>query len=94
MRPSSVTSRRAPGRRYAEPLTRTTVASAHRSRLVLDYLLAEGVSMEKVERVWAPAGLDLGAAGPEEIALSIMSQIVSLRRGGSAAPLKTGDAAA
>jgi xanthine dehydrogenase accessory factor len=65
------------------------IASAHRSRLVLDYLLAEGVSMEKVERVWAPAGLDLGAAGPEEIALSIMSQIVSLRRGGSAAPLKS-----
>ena len=64
------------------------IASAHRSRLVLDYLLAEGVSTEKVERVWAPAGLDLGAAGPEEIALSIMSQIVALRRGGSAAALK------
>ena len=57
------------------------IASAHRSRLVLDYLLAEGISPEKVERVWAPAGLDLGAAGPEEIALSIMSQIVALRRG-------------
>ena len=64
------------------------IASAHRSRLVLDYLLAEGVSAEKVERVWAPAGLDLGAAGPEEIALSIMSQMVALRRGGSAAALK------
>lgn len=64
------------------------IASAHRSRLVLDYLLAEGISKEKVERVWAPAGLDLGAAGPEEIALSIMSQIVALRRGGSAAALK------
>src|SRR6185369_674527 len=64
------------------------IASAHRSRLVLDYLLAEGISKEKVERVWAPAGLDLGAAGPEEIALSIMSQIVALRRGGSAASLK------
>jgi xanthine dehydrogenase accessory factor len=64
------------------------IASAHRSRLVLDYLLAEGVSVEKIERVWAPAGLDLGAAGPEEIALSIMSQIVALRRGGSAAALK------
>ena len=64
------------------------VASAHRSRLVLDYLLAEGVSAERVERVWAPAGLDLGAAGPEEIALSIISQIVALRRGGSAASLK------
>ena len=64
------------------------IASAHRSRLVLEYLLAEGVSEEKVDRVWAPAGLDLGAAGPEEIALSIMSQIVALRRGGNAASLK------
>jgi xanthine dehydrogenase accessory factor len=64
------------------------IASAHRSRLVLDYLLEEGISPEKVERVWAPAGLDLGAAGPEEIALSIMSQIVAVRRGGNAASLK------
>ena len=64
------------------------IASAHRSRLVLDYLLAEGVAKEKVDRVWAPAGIDLGAAGPEEIALSIMSQIVALRRGGSVAALK------
>ena len=64
------------------------VASAHRARLVLDYLLAEGVPTEKVERVWAPAGLDLGAAAPEEIALSIISQIVAVRRGGPTA-LKT-----
>ena len=64
------------------------VASAHRSRLVLDYLVAEGMPPEKVETVWAPAGLDLGAANPEEIALSIMSQIVALRRGKTAVPLK------
>ena len=64
------------------------VASAHRSALVLDYLRLEGVSLEKLERVWAPAGLDLGAATPEEIALSIMSQIVLVRRGGSAQSLK------
>lgn len=65
------------------------VASAHRSRLVLDYLLAEGMSPEKVESVWAPAGLDLAAATPEEIALSIMGQIVALRRGGSVLHRKT-----
>ena len=64
------------------------IASAHRSRLVLDYLLAEGIAKEKVDRVWAPAGLDLGAAGPEEIALSIMSQIVALRRGAAVTALK------
>jgi xanthine dehydrogenase accessory factor len=43
---------------------------------------------EKVDRVWAPTGLDLGAAGPEEIALSIVGQIVAVRRGGSTASLK------
>jgi xanthine dehydrogenase accessory factor len=66
------------------------VASAHRSQLVLDYLRLEGVPAEKLDRVWAPAGLDLGAATPEEIALSIMSQMVALRRGGSLQPLKRG----
>ena len=74
-----------------EPAYVALVASAHRSRLVLDYLLAEGVSAEKVERVWAPAGLDLGAANPEEIALSIMGQIVALTRGGNARALKSKD---
>lgn len=64
------------------------VASAHRSQLVLDYLQAEGMPTERIKSVWAPAGLDLGAAGPEEIALSIMSQIVAVRRGGSALALK------
>lgn len=64
------------------------IASRHRSKLVLDYLLARGMPAEKVERVWAPAGLDLGAATPEEIALSIVSQMVALRRGGSVKALK------
>ena len=43
---------------------------------------------ERIKSVWAPAGLDLGAASPEEIALSIISQIVVVRRGGNALPLK------
>ena len=67
------------------------IASRHRSKLVLDFLLATGVPPETVERVWAPAGLDLRAATPEEIALSIVSQMVALRRGGSAKSLKDSD---
>jgi xanthine dehydrogenase accessory factor len=59
------------------------IASTHRAKLVLDYLLLEGVPTETVEKVWAPAGLDLGAATPEEIALSIISQIVLFRRCGT-----------
>jgi xanthine dehydrogenase accessory factor len=64
------------------------VASAHRSQLVLDYLQAEGMPEERIKSVWAPAGLDLGASGPEEIALSVISQILAVRRGGGALPLK------
>lgn len=64
------------------------IASAHRAKLVLDYLQVEGTTKEQLERVWAPAGLDLGAATPEEIALSVMSQIISVRRGGSGKSMK------
>jgi xanthine dehydrogenase accessory factor len=57
------------------------VASRHRAELVLDYLREMGLSSEKIATVFSPAGLDLGAATPEEIALSIVSQMVALRRG-------------
>lgn len=61
------------------------IASHHRAALVLDYLRAEGIAEEKIVAVHSPAGLYLGAATPEEIALSVISQVVALRRGGSAA---------
>lgn len=64
------------------------IASRHRSKLVLDYLAERGATPARIEQVWAPAGLDLGAATPEEIALSIVSQIVALRRGGDAQALR------
>jgi xanthine dehydrogenase accessory factor len=63
------------------------IASRHRAKLVLEYLRMEGVPDEKIATVWAPAGLDLGAATPQEIALSVMSQMVALRRGGTAGSL-------
>jgi xanthine dehydrogenase accessory factor len=65
------------------------IASHHRARLVLEYLAAEGFPREKLARICSPAGLDIGATTPEEIALSIMSQIVALRRGGSTEALST-----
>lgn len=68
------------------------IASQHRAKLVLDYLAAERVPADKVARIFAPAGLDLGAVTPEEIALSILSQIVALRRGGTTRPLNLKEA--
>ncbi len=59
------------------------IASSHRAALVFDYLRAAGLSEEKIASVHAPAGLNLGAATPEEIALSVISQMVALRRGAS-----------
>jgi xanthine dehydrogenase accessory factor len=59
------------------------IASAKRSGLVLDYLRQEGIAEDELARVHAPAGLDLGAKTPEEIALSVLSEIVVHRRGGS-----------
>lgn len=58
------------------------VASTKRAKLVLDFLRGEGFSEDDLQRMRAPAGLDLGARTPEEIALSIMSEIVLVRRGG------------
>lgn len=63
------------------------IASRHRAKLVLDFLRGEGVGEEKIATVWAPAGLHLGASTPEEIALSVVSQMVALRRGGSVMPI-------
>ncbi|MBE9558468.1 MAG: XdhC family protein, partial [Proteobacteria bacterium] len=40
----------------------------------------KGLPAERIERLKAPAGLDIGAIEPEEIALSIMSEIVARRR--------------
>jgi len=55
------------------------IASAKRFALLRDALLAKGASRDALERVAAPAGLDIGARGPEEIAVSIMAQIVEHR---------------
>jgi xanthine dehydrogenase accessory factor len=61
------------------------IASAKRFALLRDALLARGAPREALERVAAPAGLDIGARSPEEIAVSIMAQIVERRHAASKA---------
>lgn len=58
------------------------IASRKRARLVLDHLRREGYGADQLQRIRSPAGLDLGARTPEEIALSVMSEIVLVRRCG------------
>jgi xanthine dehydrogenase accessory factor len=56
------------------------VTSRRRREQVLSSLGAKGVSSELLARISAPAGLELGAREPEEIALAVMAQIVAVRR--------------
>jgi xanthine dehydrogenase accessory factor len=58
------------------------VASRVRGAAVADELRAEGVAPERVAALETPAGLDIGARTPNEIALSILARIVAVRRGG------------
>jgi xanthine dehydrogenase accessory factor len=64
------------------------IASVKRAGLVIEHLRGEGFSETDLERVRAPAGIDLGARTPEEIALCVMSEIVLFRRGGSGLPMR------
>ncbi len=49
----------------------------------------DGIPEELLKRVHAPIGLDIKAESPEEIALSIISEMVKVRRGGTAQSLSS-----
>lgn len=50
-----------------------------------------GLSAASIARLRSPIGLDLGGRTPQETALSILAEIVSVRHGGSGAPLSRRD---
>lgn len=56
------------------------IGSKRRVRSVMEQMLEEGYPEEKIDGVNAPIGLDIGAITPEEIAFSIISQVISFRR--------------
>ena len=56
------------------------VANKKRAHEVMRSLSAQSIPAEKLAAVRAPAGLPIGAESPEEIALSIMAEIVAVRR--------------
>jgi xanthine dehydrogenase accessory factor len=67
------------------------VASRRRGQGVLGELRGDGVAPELLERIDTPAGLDIGARTPEEIALSILAKIVAVRRAPRTAPVTAVD---
>ncbi len=59
------------------------IGSRRRWLMTRKQLVESGVSEEQLQRVRSPIGLELQAETPEEIAVSIMAEIIMLRNGGS-----------
>jgi len=60
------------------------IGSRRRVSFVLQWLEEKGFSRERLGEVFTPIGTPIGAESPEEIALSIVSELVCVRRKGSA----------
>jgi xanthine dehydrogenase accessory factor len=64
------------------------IGSRRRIRAVYELLAREqGIAPHKLQRIYAPVGIDIGAQTPAEIAVAIMAEIVKVSRGGAAASL-------
>ncbi|MGE0158346.1 MAG: XdhC family protein [Gemmatimonadales bacterium] len=64
------------------------IGSRRRVRATYVQLVEEGFSMDLIDRIHAPVGLDVGAETPEEIAVAVAAELVMVRRGGTGLPLK------
>ena len=57
------------------------IGSQKKVKEIREHLLQKGVSEQLLDRVCAPVGLDIGAETPAEIAISILAEIIKVRRG-------------
>jgi xanthine dehydrogenase accessory factor len=57
------------------------MGSRKKVKEVKERLMQKGVSQQQLDRLHAPIGLAIGAETPQEIAMSIMSEIIKVRRG-------------
>jgi xanthine dehydrogenase accessory factor len=59
------------------------IGSRRKRDAVYEALVAEGFQREDMQRVFSPIGLSIGAETPEEIAVSIVAELIKTRSGGS-----------
>lgn len=57
------------------------IGSRRKIKIIYDKLLEEGYSAKDLERVYSPIGLDIGAETPQEIAVSIVAELIRIRAG-------------
>jgi xanthine dehydrogenase accessory factor len=58
------------------------IGSKRRTSIVISRLREAGATDDQLKDIHAPIGLDIGAVTPEEVALSILAEIICIRRGG------------
>jgi len=58
------------------------IGSMRKVRTTFEHLRARGISRDSLGRVHAPVGLEIGAVTPEEIAASIVAELINTRRRG------------
>ena len=63
------------------------VGSMRKAILVFEELLKNGVSEKRVKSIRSPVGLDLRGRSPDEIAVSIVAEMLMIREGGSGLPM-------
>jgi xanthine dehydrogenase accessory factor len=63
------------------------IGSRRRWSMACKKMLVQGISQAELDRVHSPIGLELNAETPEEIAVSIMAEIIMQRRGGDGRPM-------
>jgi xanthine dehydrogenase accessory factor len=63
------------------------IGSKRRTGAVLQHLADDGFPADALARVRTPIGLDIGAETPEEIAVSILAEMIMVRRGGTGRPM-------
>ena len=78
---------RALARAGAEPAYVGMIGSRRRVRAAFEQLAAEGFDEERLARIHAPIGLDIGAETPAEIAVAIAAEMILAARGGTGEPL-------
>lgn len=57
------------------------VGSRRKIQLILENILQDGLPVEELERFYAPIGLPIGSETPEEIAISVVAELIALRKG-------------
>ncbi|WP_461613009.1 XdhC family protein [Clostridium sp. Marseille-QA1073] len=66
---------------HAQPFYLGMIGSKRRVKGLFQILEEEGYDRDKIDEICSPIGLDIGAVLPEEIAVSILAELISYKRG-------------